>query len=109
MAPPQGRDDFGACSAVAGGSASIFGANPFQRRCHLLFDGERNVLALAILGATAAAWDAVKRARHNRFARGGVPIENVCGAKVKTFEVEETILAFEGGKPRETLSLTAGH
>jgi hypothetical protein len=75
----------------------------------LLFDGERNVLALAILGATAAAWDAVKRARHNRFARGGVPIENVCGAKVKTFEVEETILAFEGGKPRETLSLTAGH
>ena len=109
MAPPQGRDDFGACSAVAGGSASIFGANPFQRRCHLLFAGKRNALALAILGATAAAWDAVKRARHNRFARGRVPIENICGAKVETFEIEEAILAFEGGKPGKTFSLTARH
>lgn len=109
MAPPRSRDDCAACNAVAGGGASIFGANPFQRRCHLLFAGERNVLALAILGATAAAWDAVKRASHYRFARGGVPIENTCGAKVKTFEIEEAILAFEGGKPGKTLSLTARH
>ena len=109
MAPPRGRDDFGACNAVAGGSASIFGANPFQRRCHFLFAGERNDLALAILGATAAAGDAVKRARHNRFACGGVPIENICGAKVKTFEIEEALLALEGGKPGKTLSLTARH
>jgi len=109
LAPPRGRDACGAGNALAGGGASIFGANPFQRCCHLLFAGERNVLALAILDATAAAWDAVKRTRHDGFARGGVPIENTCGAKVKTFEVEEAILAFEGGKPRKTLSLAAGH
>ena len=109
MVPPQGRDDCGASNAVAGEGASILGADPFQRRCHLLFAGERNVLALAILGATAAAWDAVERARHNRFARSGIPVENICGAKVKTFEIEEAILAFEGGKPREAFSLAARH
>ena len=109
MAPPRGGDNCGDSNAVAGGGVPIFGANPFQRRCHFLFAGKRDVLALAILGATAAAWDAVQRARHDRFARGGVPIENVCGAKVKTFEIEEAILAFDDGKPRKTLSLAAGH
>jgi hypothetical protein len=109
LVPPWGRDDCAACDAVAGGGASIFGANPFQRRCHFLLAGERNALAFAILDATAAAWDAVKRARHNRLARGRVPIENIGGAKVKTLEIEEALLAFEGRKPGKTLSLTARH
>jgi len=109
LAPPRGGDDCGACDAFADGGASIFAANPSQRLCHLLFAGKGNVLALAILGATAAAWDTVQRARHDRFAGGGVPIENICGAKVKTLEIEEAVLAFEGGKPRKALSLTARH
>jgi hypothetical protein len=31
------------------------------------------------------------------------------GAKVKTLKIEEAILAFDGGKPGKTLSLTTRH
>jgi hypothetical protein len=109
LAPSRGRVERGASNALGDASASICGANPFERRCYFPFTGKRNALTLAVLGATAAAWDAVKRARHNRFAGGRVPIKNTCRAEVEALEVEEATLAFDGGKPREALSLTARH
>ena len=91
------------------GRDPVFGPNPFQCLCYFPFAGERYVAAFAVFGATAAAWDAVKRARHNRSARGAVPFEYICGAKAKTFEIEEAILAFDDGKPGKAPSLPARH
>lgn len=109
MAPPRGRNERGVSNAFDDGGASIFGANPFQRRCHFPPAGKRNALALALLSATTAARDTVKRACHNRSARGRVPLEHISGAEVEALEVEEALLRFNGGKPRQALSLTARH
>ena len=105
----RGRGERAASHAVAGGGAFIFGANPLQYGCYFPFAGERYVAAFAVFGATAAAWDAVKRARHNRFACDWVPVENTCGAEVEALKVEEAILAFDSGIPRKSLSPAAKH
>jgi len=91
------------------GGESVFGANLLQCRCHFPFAGERNALALAVLSAISAAWDAVIRARHNGLAGGRVPIENTRGAEVEALQIEETILAFDDGKPGKACSLTGRH
>ena len=89
------------------GEEPIFCPYPFQRHRHFLFTRKRNALAFAVLGATATAWDAVKGARNDGPARSRVPIENTCGAEVKTLQVADTILAVDGGKPGKPRSSTA--
>ena len=107
MALPRGRDQRDASYAFGFASASIFGANPFERRCHFPLAGKRNALALAVLGATATAGDAVEGPGHEGFARGRVPIENIRRAEVEALQVAKTPSTLDGRKPGQSLSWSA--
>jgi hypothetical protein len=85
------------------------GANPFKRRRNFPLAGKRNALGFAVLSTNVAPGDAVKGVRHDRFARGPVPIKNLRRAEVKALQVAEASLGVKGGKPRKPLSSTANY